>query len=210
MRNYKGDTRRIIETYEEMVRLFPNDKEARYRLGSVYYGLKRFDDAIVQFETALQIDNTYKHALNMLGICLFHPRACMKKPWKATGGIRKLVPDEPNPHDSMGEIYQHAGYFDEALGEFKEALRLKSDLHYPWEHMGQAYMDKGEFDKALRTFHTYIELCPSDNLKSYGYAIVGETHWAREEYEEAHKAYREAIETVPGQLLSHFEDQCLV
>lgn len=194
--SYKGDTRGIIETYEQMVHLFPKDKEARFRLGTVYYNLERFDEAISQFEAALHIDNTYKHVYNMLGYA-YSSQGFYEKALESHRRYIELVPDEPNPHDSMGEIYQQAGLFDEAIREYKEALRLKSDLHFPWEHMGNALMEKGEFDKALRTYKRYVELSPSDFLKSYGYALVGEALWAKEEFEKAYEVYREALKMSP-------------
>lgn len=194
--SFKGDAKRIIETYERMVELFPKDKEARFRLGSVYYSLERFDEAITQFEAALRIDNTYKHVYNMLGYA-YASQGMYKKALENHQRYIELVPDEPNPHDSMGEIYQQAGLLDEAIKRYKEALRLKSDLHFPWEHMGNTLMEKGEFDKAARIYKRYIELCPSDYLKSYGHALVGEAHWAKGEFEEAYEAYREAQKMSP-------------
>ncbi|MFQ6092339.1 MAG: tetratricopeptide repeat protein [bacterium] len=194
---FKDDLLRMIETYEEMVRLFPKDKEARYRLGTIYNALGRFDEAIAQFEAALEIDNTYKLVHNVLGYS-YSSRGMYEKAVESLRRYLELAPDEPNPHDSIGEIYQRAGYLDEAIDEYKEALRLKSDLHFPWQHMGSAYMDKGKFDQALSAFRRYIEVSPSDYLKSHGHRCAGEAYWAKGRYEEALKEYREAMKVYPN------------
>lgn len=195
--SYKNDAKRVIETYERIVQLFPKDKEARFRLGSIYNSLGRFDEAITQFEAALQIDNAYKSVYNLLGYTYSY-LGMHEKAVESHRRYLELAPDEPNPHDSIGEIYQQVGLFDEAINEFKEALRLKSDFHYSWEHMGTAYMDLGKYGNALRTFQRYIEVCPSDYLKSYGYSLIAEAYWVKEKYKEALKAYREAMKIYPN------------
>jgi len=156
----KGDSRKIIEIYEKMVQLFPRDKEAHLRLANVYNGLRRFDDAIREYEAALEIDNTYIHPYNYLGY-LYAGQGNFDKGIEIMRKYQELVPDEPNPHDSMGEIYATAGQFDEAIDQFKRALELKSDFHFSWQQMANVYVDKGKFDQAIRNFHQYIEVCPS-------------------------------------------------
>ncbi len=193
---YRGDYGRLIEIYEQMVSLYPQDKEAHLRLGTVYYGLRRYDDAIVELEKALSIDSAYKGAYNLLGYAYFF-QGMYDRALESHRRYMDLAPDEPNPHDSMGEIYLLAGHFDEAMQEFKEALRLKSDLAYPWEHVGQTYMAQGEFDEAVSAFQRYFELCPSAYLKSYALQLVGEAFWAEAKYAEALKAYREALKLYP-------------
>ncbi|UCE20024.1 MAG: tetratricopeptide repeat protein [Gemmatimonadota bacterium] len=193
----QGDTKKIIETYERMVQVFPKDKEARYRLGSVYYALSRFDEAIAQFEEALSIDKTYKLVYNLLGYA-YSSRGMHDKAVESLLRYLELAPDEPNPRDSMGEIYQMAGHLDEAIHEYKEALRLKSDFHFPWEHMGGAYMDQGEFDEALRAFRRYYEAAPSNNIKSFSHRLAGEALWAKGKHEKAVKEFREAMKVYPN------------
>ena len=49
----------------------PEDADFRYSLGKVYCDLRRYDDAIPQFEHALRIEPTYKRAQLSL---MFVPR----------------------------------------------------------------------------------------------------------------------------------------
>ena len=192
----KGDTKSMIEIYEKMVQLFPKDKEAHFRLANVYNALRRFDEAIKQYEAALEIDNTYIHPYNYLGYS-YAARGMYDKAVETMRKYIELAPDEPNPHDSFGEIYLQAGRFDEAIDEFKKALKLKSDFHFSWEHLGMVYMGEGKFDQALNVFRRYIDMCPSGYLKSSGIRNVGEIQWARGEYEDALKTFREALKVYP-------------
>ncbi|UCE18032.1 MAG: tetratricopeptide repeat protein [Gemmatimonadota bacterium] len=191
-----GDSKRVLETYEKMVQLFPRDKEAHFRLANVYSAFRRYDEAIREYEAALEIDNTYIHPYNFLGY-LYARRGQYDKGVETLRQYMELVPDEPNPHDSIGEICQEAGRFDDAIDEFKRALKLKSDFYFSWGHMGTTYMNKGEFDQALNAFRRYIDVCPSGYLKSDGIRSVGEIQWARGKYKEALKTFREALKVYP-------------
>jgi tetratricopeptide (TPR) repeat protein len=192
----KGNSREIIEIYEKMVRLFPRDKEAHFRLANVYNGLRRYEEAIQEYEAALAIDNTYIHPYNYLGY-LYARQGQFDKGIEIMRKYQELVPDEPNPHDSMAEIHLTAGRFDEAVDELKRALELKSDFHFSWQQMGSVYADRGKFEQAIRHFRQYIEVCPSGYLKSAGYRFIGESHWAKGEYAEALKSFHEALKIYP-------------
>ena len=192
----KGNSRKIIETYEKMVQLFPKDKEAHFRLANVYNFLRRYDEAIKEYEAALEIDPTYIHPYNYLGY-LYARRGNTDKGVEILRRYMELAPDEPNPHDSIGEIYLEAGRFDEALDEFKRALEKKSDFHFSWEHVGMVYLDRGKFDQAIRTFRRYLDVCPGGYLKSSGHLLIGQAYWAKGEYKDALKAFHEALKVYP-------------
>ena len=189
----KGNYLEHIDILEQMVARFPNDKETHYNLARMYDKLQRFDEAIEQYESALAIDPAYKLVYNQLGYT-YSARGMHDKAVESLKQYIEMAPNEPNPHDSMGEIYQRAGLLDEAIDEFREASRLGPDLHFPWVHLGFAYQDKGEFDEAIRCFQHYIDMAPSDALKSSGFQLVGETYWAKEDHKRALDAYTTAIE----------------
>lgn len=193
----KGDYLVHLEILERMVQFFPNDKETHYQLARMYERLRRFDEAIAQYEAALGIDPAYKLVYNQLGYT-YSNRGMHEEAVKSLKRYIELVPDEPNPHDSMGEIYKFAGLMDEAVDEFKEAIRLGPDLHFPWAHLGLTYQDKGEFDEALRCFQRYIDLAPSEAIKAGGFQLVGETYWAQGELRKALEAYKEALKVYPN------------
>ncbi|UCE18034.1 MAG: tetratricopeptide repeat protein [Gemmatimonadota bacterium] len=194
--NLKGDYVERLGIYEKMAKLFPNDKETHYNLANIYDDLGRFDEAINHYEAALEIDAGYKLVYNQLGY-LYSAIGMHEKAVESLKQYIELAPDEPNPHDSIGEIYQRAGRLDEAIDEYKEAIRLGADLHYPWIHMGLAYQEKGEFGEAQRCFQRYIELAPSEAIRSGGYELIGETYWANDDDEEALAAYVEALRVYP-------------
>lgn len=201
---FKGDTKSMIETYERMVHLFPNDISVRHLLGEVYYSLRRYDEALAQFKAALEIDNSYKLVYNLMGYT-YSAMGMYEKAVETLQRYLELAPDEPNPHDSIGEIYQTAGHLDEAIEEYKEALKRGPDLHFPWEHMGTAYLDKGNFDEAFHCFRRLIDAAPSDYYKSTGHRYIGWTYWAKGHYEEAVKSYREALKVYPNRFICIYE-----
>ncbi|UCE18031.1 MAG: tetratricopeptide repeat protein [Gemmatimonadota bacterium] len=194
--DFKSDPIEMVKIYEQMVRRFPNDKEAHYRLGRNYSKLRRFDEAIAHFETALEIDHTYKLVLTQLGYS-YWSQGMYDKAVETFRRYIETAPDEPNAYDSLGEIYQRAGRFNEAIREFKEALKREPDLYFPWHHMGDAYRDEGALDEAIKCYQRYTDLAPSDAIKTDGYRHVGEIHWIEGEYEKALEMFQKAMQAVP-------------
>lgn len=204
---FKHDVLEMINTYEQIVERFPKDKETRCWLGRIYSRLNRFDDAIAQFEAALEIDNSYKLVLNQLGYS-YWTQGRYDKAVEIFRRYLELAPDEPSPHDGLGDIYRGAGQFDEAIEEYKEAIRIKSDIHYAWCHLGCTYQSMGKQDEALRCFQHYIEVAPSNIIKSQGYRYVGEVYWMEGEHEKALEAFHTALKANSNDfyLVSQFGD----
>lgn len=48
---------------------------------------------------------------------------------------RFLAPDQPNPHDSLGELLLVTGRYDEAAAEFRQAVEMKSDFCPSWANL---------------------------------------------------------------------------
>ena len=204
---FKNNFIEMTKIYEQMVQRFPKDKEARFRLGRIYSRLRRFDEAIAQFEAALEIDKTYKLVLNQLGYS-YCQQGLYDQAVEILEKYVELTPDEPNVHVSIGDIYHCAGRFEKTIEKYKKAQRLGPELHFPWHHMGDTYRDMGMLDQALSSYQQYIELAPSDAIKADGYRHAGEVHWIQGHHEEALEAFRTALEIYPNNfnLVSQFGD----
>lgn len=60
-----------IRTYDELLKLMPNDSQVQFEIGSVYAGHGAFDQAREHFQQALQADPKYVDALVSLGTVEF-------------------------------------------------------------------------------------------------------------------------------------------
>jgi len=109
-----------------------------------------------------------------------------------------LLPKEPNPQDSYGELLRMAGNFEGSLTHYRAALKIDPDFVTSQVGLGDTYALMGnqeqariEYDKAVRYAHN-----EADRL-SYG--MQKAMTWVRDgNFAEADKSYLEIARTAHG------------
>jgi Flp pilus assembly protein TadD len=66
----KGQTDEAISQFQEVIRLKPDDAEARYNLGIAFGRKGQIDEAISQFQEAIRLKSDYAEARNNLARAL--------------------------------------------------------------------------------------------------------------------------------------------
>ena len=61
---------------------------------------------------------------------------------------RYISPDQPNPHDSLGELLTLIGRWRDARGELEDALRIKPDFCPSWQHRAFLAVLEGDYEDA--------------------------------------------------------------
>ena len=90
---------------------------------------------------------------------------------KAVEHFKKYVslsPGEANPLDSLAEAYFDMGRLDEAIANYKEALKINPDFDSSYFSVGYIYALKAEYAEAMRWIDKYIAVAPSPGLKGRG------------------------------------------
>ena len=114
-----------------------------------------------------------------------------------------LLPNEPNPQDSYGELLRMAGNFEGSLKHYRAALKIDPDFVTSQVGLGDTYALMGnqeqarvEYDKAIRFAHN-----EADRLT---YSMQKAMTWVRDgKFAEADKSFQEIAET------AHAKDQDL-
>jgi serine/threonine protein kinase/Flp pilus assembly protein TadD len=126
-----------------------------------------------------------------LGLCLNEV-----KPRQAEESLRfysaalALRPDSPGAHVNLGGVLEGLARVDEAIAEYKEAIKYKKDYAQAHVALGHLLCDKKhDYDAAITAFQAAIELRPewADPHHNLGTAFYGKGLWDRAivEYEEA-------------------------
>src|SRR5258707_13742968 len=160
------------------------------------------DQAQRLFEKALVLDKHYPAALNDLA----YVDARNQRFAKALAGMERyvaLLPREPNPQDSYGELLRMAGDYEGSLRHYRAALQIDPDFVTSQLGLGDTYALMGneeqartEYDKAIRYAHN-----EADRLT---YGMQKAMTWVRDgKYSEADKEFQEIAET------GHAKDQDL-
>ena len=190
----EGDFIGGITAMNDMLEMYPRDKHLLYLAGNWLMGENGNDQAKRFMEKALVIDKNYPAALNDLAYVDARNRD-FNKAFAAMDRYVVLLPNEPNPQDSYGELKRMAGEFDSALAHYNAALKIDPDfissqvgLADTYALMGNQEQARQEYDKAIRFAHN-----EADRLN---YGIQKATTYVRDSnYAEADKQLLEVAET---------------
>src|SRR5262249_40575364 len=64
----------------------------------------------------------------------------------------------PQAHNDLGVALQDKGFLDEAIAEYREALRLREDFPDAHNKLGVALREKGRLDEAIAEFRAATRL----------------------------------------------------
>ncbi|MEZ4379550.1 MAG: tetratricopeptide repeat protein [Gemmatimonadales bacterium] len=120
---------------ESLVALHPGDERAQWMLGSARSAQGQYAAAIRSYRRALAIAPTFALAWNSIGYAERNAGNAVA----AEDAFRQyiaLVPDDPNPYDSYGELLLTLGRFDEAISQYGRAQAI--DPIFPGSFVGIA------------------------------------------------------------------------
>lgn len=118
--------------WSDMARKMPKSSRAHFGLGNVYVNQGNLEDAIKQFQIALQLAPNNLNARVKLVITYYN----------------------------LGVYYDDQGNFDKAIQQYQSALRLDPSVAEAHYNMGNIYMASGLKDKAKMEFETVLKIRP--------------------------------------------------
>lgn len=198
----EGDTIGGISAMNDMLEMYPKDKHLFYLAGNWLMGEEGADQAERMMLKALAIDKDFPPALNDLAYAYARNRQ-FSKAFVAMDRYVALLPNEPNPEDSYGELKRMAGDFEGSLRHYRAALKIDPDFVTSQVGLGDTYALMGneeqariEYDKAIRFAHN-----EADRLT---YEMQKAMTWVRDgNFAQADKLFQEIA------LTAHAKDQDL-
>jgi tetratricopeptide (TPR) repeat protein len=198
----EGDFIGGISAMNDMLEMYPKDKHLFYLAANWLMGEDGHDQAQRLLEKALAIDKNFPAALNDLAYVDARNRQFVKA-FAAMDRYVALLPKEPNPQDSYGELLRMAGNFEGSLKHYRDALKIDPDFVTSQVGLGDTYALMGnqeqariEYDKAIRYAHN-----EADRLT---YSMQKAMTWVRDgKFAEADKSFQEIAQE------AHAKDQDL-
>jgi tetratricopeptide (TPR) repeat protein len=190
----EGDSLGGITAMNDMLEMYPHDKHVLYLAGN-WLLLENGDDQAQRImEKALAIDKNFPAALNDLAYVDARNRK-FDKALAAMDRYVAILPKEPNPQDSYGELLRMAGNFEGSLTHYRAALKIDPDFVTSQLGLGDTYALMGnqeqariEYDKAIRFAHTEADRFAYGMQKAMTYVRDGN-------FGEADKSLQEIAET---------------
>ena len=190
----EGDFIGGISAMNDLLEMYPKDKHLFYLAGNWLMGENGDEQARKLMAKALTIDKNYPAALNDLAYLHARNRN-FDKAFAEMDRYVALLPTEPNPHDSYGELLRMAGNFEGSLQHYRAALKIDPDFVTSQVGLGDTYALMGnqeqariEYDKAIRFAHNEADRLTYSMQKAMTFVRDGN-------FAEADKLFHEIAET---------------
>src|SRR5262245_8890216 len=128
-----GNAAKARAHLEQLVAAYPQDERAHFALGAFMFGQQEPKAAIEHFKTANQLSPAYSAPYNQMGYA-YRQVGDFENAEKAFKKYIELIPNDPNPYDSYGELLLKMGRFDESIVQYRKALAI--DDHFLASHLG--------------------------------------------------------------------------
>lgn len=143
-----------ISAMNDLLAKYPRDQRLGYLAGDWLMQRQRYEQAVTVLERALVLSPDYAAALNDVAYG-YADLGNFDKAFAAMDRYVALEPDQPNPHDSYGEILRMAGKLDAALEQYRMSIRIDpnfgSELGVAdtYAVMGKEREAREEYDRAI-------------------------------------------------------------
>lgn len=122
--NYAGDYGRAVSSLRQIIERYPDERAVYMRLANTFRNeLNEPDSAQKYSEIGLRRFPDFKTLINNYAYHWKYQRK-IDSALKYIDRYIQLVPDEPNPYDSRGEILAAGGRIEESIAAYEKALTL--------------------------------------------------------------------------------------
>jgi Flp pilus assembly protein TadD len=139
----------------------PNVWVAHYNLGNALLQAGKIEDAITQYEQAVQIEPDHQEVQNNLAFALLQAGRVND----AVAHLERVVrinPDSAEGHYNLGNVYLQAGRGQDAMGHYEQAVRLNPDYVGAHVTLGFVLAQRGRLDEAARQWEVALRLDPGN------------------------------------------------
>ncbi len=137
----------VREIWLKLVEMYPNDERVHTSLAGSYYGQQEYDKAIEHYNQALTINPSFAPSYNMVGYSHWQVES-YDEAEKAFKKYIELIPNDPNPHDSYGELLLKMGRFDESIAQYQNALKVDPNFSISRFGVSANLCMKNDYEKA--------------------------------------------------------------
>jgi tetratricopeptide (TPR) repeat protein len=116
----------------------------------------------------------------------------LKDKLESLGYLRQ---DTANSHNNRGMLLLNQRKYDEAIGEFEQAIRSSEDLAMARINIGRALYKKRDYDAATKVLDEYLSRQPRSKEAEN---LLGNIAMEKKQYAEAEKRFKTALEYEPN------------
>ena len=187
-----------------------NEATAHYKLGIAQLSENHAQEALVEFQKAVEIEPQDAEIHYALGHVYYLQRNNDKAilEFKA---VLKLDPGHSEAHNHLGKVYELEQRWDDAIHEYQEAVKnpkypTPQFAHY---NMGLVYEKMERWPDAIKEFQETLRIDPNFVTPMGGpsayivYYEIGQTYAKMQKPTEAIAAYQDALQLFPDYADGH-------
>jgi tetratricopeptide (TPR) repeat protein len=182
-----------LENLEKIVRLLPNDENARLDVAELLVKTGRADKAAEQMIAWLQINPGSKKGLEAL-FNIYRVQQHWDQARQIAGHLQQAYPDEASGFYLEGMAFQSEGKLQEAVTFFAKALSKQTDAVEPLTQLVNSYLQLKKPDEALKILQAIIKQRPEHFI---AYNLMGGVYAAANKPNEAIAAFNRVIAVKP-------------
>jgi len=190
----EGHFEEALTAFKRILSIFEN-AEIYYNMGYINTTQGKYDEAIICFRKATQIDHAFARAYKMMGDVyiklgrkeeaeealqqaaeIYMDKKMDKNAERILQEVANLNPDTINVYNSLGILYRRRGKFTDAIKQYYKGLKVNPHDENIYYNLSRVYVAKKDLANAQKAVHRALEINPSFNearelLKSIESAI---------------------------------------
>ena len=179
--------------WETTISKNPNSWMAYHNLGTVFLQMGRTDEAIAQFNKALEIDRNYAAAHNSLGNALLR----IERVDESLAHLQKALELNPNyaeAHNNLGNTLVQMGKWSQAAAHYTRAFEIDPRYAEAHNNLGALLLQMGRVDESFAHLQRALEI---DSEEAEAHSNLGNTLLRMGRANEAVSHYNRALQLSP-------------
>lgn len=170
-----------IASYENAIKLQPNNADLYFNLGIALSNVNQFDAALSTYQKAINLRPSFFEAHGNLGTVL--QRLGMLD--EAVASYKKglaINPQDALGHFNLGTALRDKGNLAEAITSYKQAITLFPNYTDAYNNLGETQRDYGDMGAAVKNYQAALSRNPDHPNANYN---MGEFCYLAKRYSEA-------------------------
>ncbi len=168
-----SDAQALISALKEMTSMYPDSPRAWVFLGNALTNVNNAADARAAYTRAMELDPEHVPAHINLGnnYLTLEPKDFAEAEKHFMHAV-ELTPNEPNPHDLLGDVHRAQGNLEAAYKDYTKAAELAPDLGAGLQQRGHVNSFLGNYDEARADYSRSAELETARGATGGGFFLV--------------------------------------
>ena len=201
---------RLIDEHPPAQKLLVDIKMRYYNNGKIYFNHEQYNQAIFEFQQAIEIDQDFKGAHLAIGEAYLKLEDLEEGEKSAREALRvdstyqharELLEKVKQKHKEYGDNYRNRKDYTEALKSYQHAIRIDEKYKEVYNNLGIVYRNMREYDRSITAYQKAIDIDERCQVTHNNLSIV---YRKIDEYTMAISALKRAIAIKPDYQTAYY------